>query len=96
MYGRLAEELARTSRVALGVGLVEVNVHIAFFIGEEQVDLEAIASIEDGLSEEDWAGWATLTERLGDRCQLVGDDLFVTNPEFLERGIKEIAATRFS
>lgn len=48
-----------------------------------------IASIEDGLSEEDWDGWAKLTDRLGNQCQLVGDDLFVTNPEFLERGIRE-------
>jgi len=52
-------------------------------------DRYPIASIEDGLSEEDWEGWATLTERLGERCQLVGDDLFVTNPAFLERGIRE-------
>jgi enolase len=48
-----------------------------------------IVSIEDGLGEEDWSGWATLTQRLGDRCQLVGDDLFVTNTSFLRRGIDE-------
>ena len=48
-----------------------------------------IVSIEDGLGEEDWSGWASLTERLGDRCQLVGDDLFVTNTSFLRRGIDE-------
>ncbi|WP_407306354.1 phosphopyruvate hydratase [Desulfosporosinus sp. SB140] len=47
-----------------------------------------IVSIEDGLSEEDWEGWAKLTERLGDRVQLVGDDLFVTNPARLSRGIE--------
>ena len=46
-----------------------------------------IVSIEDGLAEDDWDAWATLTERLGDRVQLVGDDLFVTNPERLRRGI---------
>ena len=46
-----------------------------------------IVSIEDGLGEEDWDGWATLTERRGERCQLVGDDLFVTNTSFLRRGI---------
>jgi enolase len=46
-----------------------------------------ILSIEDGMDEEDWAGWATLTEKLGDRVQLVGDDLFVTNTERLKRGI---------
>jgi enolase len=46
-----------------------------------------ILSIEDGMAEEDWAGWKTLTERLGNRLQLVGDDLFVTNTERLRRGI---------
>jgi enolase len=48
-----------------------------------------VVSLEDGMDEEDWAGWRTLTERLGDRVQLVGDDLFVTNPERLRRGIDE-------
>ena len=46
-----------------------------------------IVSIEDGMDEEDWDGWATLTQRIGDRMQLVGDDLFVTNTERLRRGI---------
>ena len=46
-----------------------------------------ILSIEDGLDESDWGGWALMTERLGDRVQLVGDDLFVTNPSILKRGI---------
>ncbi|MEM1026271.1 MAG: phosphopyruvate hydratase [Myxococcota bacterium] len=48
-----------------------------------------ILSIEDGLGEDDWATWAELTKRIGDRCQLVGDDLFVTNSSRLERGIEE-------
>jgi enolase len=48
-----------------------------------------IVSIEDGLDESDWKGWRLLTEQLGDRLQLVGDDLFVTNVEFLERGIRQ-------
>lgn len=48
-----------------------------------------IDSIEDGMAENDWDGWRKLTECIGDRCQLVGDDLFVTNVEFLGRGIKE-------
>ena len=48
-----------------------------------------IVSIEDGLDESDWAGWAILTEKLGDQVQLVGDDLFVTNTEILQRGIDE-------
>jgi enolase len=47
-----------------------------------------ILSIEDGMDEEDWEGWKLLTEKLGDRVQLVGDDLFVTNPERLRRGIE--------
>ena len=47
-----------------------------------------IDSIEDGLSEEDWEGWVKLTKAIGDRCQLVGDDLFVTNVKYLEKGIK--------
>ncbi len=51
-----------------------------------------ILSIEDGLSEEDWEGWTKLTKRMGDDIQLVGDDLFVTNPIRLEKGIKEKAA----
>ena len=46
-------------------------------------------SIEDGMGEDDWEGWANLTNRLGDRVQLVGDDLFVTNPAILRRGIRE-------
>src|SRR3954451_8686318 len=48
-----------------------------------------LVSLEDGLAEDDWDAWKTLTERLGDRLQLVGDDLFVTNPERLRRGIDE-------
>jgi len=51
-----------------------------------------IDSIEDGMSENDWDGWKLLTERLGHRCQLVGDDLFVTNVDFLARGISEKCA----
>jgi len=51
-----------------------------------------ILSIEDGLSEEDWEGWRNMTKRLGDRVQLIGDDLFVTNPVRLARGIKEKCA----
>ncbi len=54
----------------------------------EWVNKYPIVSIEDGLSEDDWDGWATLTKALGDRVQLVGDDLFVTNEERLRRGIE--------
>jgi enolase len=46
-----------------------------------------IVSIEDGMAEDDWDGWKALTDAVGDRVQLVGDDLFVTNPEVLQRGI---------
>lgn len=63
---------------------------------EEMIDLWAdwcakwpIRSIEDGLAEDDWAGWKSLTDRLGDSVQLVGDDLFVTNKTFLGKGIDE-------
>jgi len=58
----------------------------------EWVDRYPIVSIEDGMAEDDWDGWKALTDALGDRVQLVGDDLFVTNPEVLERGIREGAA----
>ena len=63
---------------------------------DEQVDYLArlistypIDSIEDGMSENDWEGWKKLTDRIGGRCQLVGDDLFVTNVEFLSKGIAQ-------
>ena len=52
------------------------------------IDEYPIVSIEDGLAEDDWEGWKKLTEAIGDRCQLVGDDLFVTNTERLARGIE--------
>jgi enolase len=58
----------------------------AFWAG--LLDRYPIVSIEDGLAEDDWAAWATLTAELGERVQLVGDDLFVTNPERLARGIE--------
>jgi enolase len=53
------------------------------------IDKYPIVSIEDGLAEDDWDGWKLLTEAIGERCQLVGDDLFVTNTERLSRGIEE-------
>lgn len=55
---------------------------------EEMVDKYPIISLEDGLAEEDWENWKKLTDRIGDRVQLVGDDLFVTNPERLKKGIE--------
>ncbi len=59
---------------------------------EELISKYPIDSIEDGLDENDWENWVKLTEAIGDRCQLVGDDLFVTNVKFLEKGIKMGAA----
>jgi enolase len=64
---------------------------IAFYRG--LIDSFPVVSIEDGLAEDDWDGWTTLTAELGPRCQLVGDDLFVTDPERLERGLRENVAT---
>ncbi len=63
---------------------------VAFY--KDLVDNYPIVSIEDGLSEDDWNGWGKLYETLGNRIQLVGDDLFVTNPERLRRGIQERCA----
>jgi enolase len=59
---------------------------------ESWVDKYPIVSLEDGLGEEDWAGWKELQARIGSRVQLVGDDLFVTNPSFIRKGITEQAA----
>src|ERR1700723_1336122 len=66
---------------------------------EEQVEYLAklqgaypILSIEDGMAEQDWVGWKLLTDKIGGKCQLVGDDIFVTNVEILDRGIKEKVA----
>ena len=55
---------------------------------EELISRYPIDSIEDGMSENDWEGWKLLTERIGDRCELVGDDLFVTNVQYLKKGIE--------
>jgi enolase len=63
---------------------------IAFY--EDWISRYPIRSIEDGLAEGDWAGWTAQTAKQGDRIQIVGDDIFVTNPKILERGIAERAA----
>ncbi len=65
----------------------EQTAYLAELIGKYPID-----SIEDGMAENDWDGWRELTRALGDRCQLVGDDLFVTNIEFLKRGIESQCA----
>ena len=59
---------------------------------ERLIDFYPIDSIEDGMGENDWEGWAMLTERIGNRCQLVGDDLFVTNVKYLSKGIERNCA----
>ena len=59
---------------------------------EDLVDRYPIISIEDGMAEDDWDGWKALTDTVGDKCQLVGDDLFVTNPERLSMGLEKGAA----
>jgi enolase len=65
----------------------EMVAYLAALIGDYP-----IVSIEDGMAEDDWDGWAALTEAIGDRCQVVGDDLFVTNPKRLQMGIDKGAA----
>ena len=60
---------------------------VAFY--EELVNKFPIRSIEDGCDENDWSGWKKLTDAIGDRVQLVGDDLFVTNVDFLKKGIDQ-------
>jgi enolase len=76
--------LAREDRALNGTELID--------FWADWVGRYPIVSLEDGLAEDDWSGWTALTERLGDRIQLVGDDLLVTNTERLARGIREHAA----
>ncbi|HJP70334.1 MAG TPA: phosphopyruvate hydratase [Candidatus Limnocylindria bacterium] len=76
--------LAREDRTLTGSELIE--------FWSEWVERYPIVSLEDGLAEDDWAGWAELTERLGGRLQIVGDDLLVTNTDRLARAISERAA----
>src|SRR5699024_1681502 len=71
-----------------GEGVTKSPAEMISFL-EELVDKYPIISIEDGLSEDDWDGWKQLTDRLGNRVQLVGDDLFVTNTERLSAGIEK-------
>lgn len=66
---------------------VEQVDYLTYLVNQYPID-----SIEDGMAENDWDGWRMLTERLGDRCQLVGDDLFVTNVKFLRKGIEQHCA----
>ena len=82
--GQLTYRLAKEGRTLLTDELID--------FWADWVARYPIVSLEDGLAEDDWAGWAKLTARLGARVQLVGDDIFVTNPERLERGIEEHGA----
>ncbi|MBI1967601.1 MAG: phosphopyruvate hydratase [Gemmatimonadetes bacterium] len=85
-----ASELYQDSRYVFkksGGGTKSADEMIALYKG--WIDRYPIVSIEDGLAEDDWGGWAKLTEALSSRVQLVGDDLFCTNVERLERGIEE-------
>jgi enolase len=85
-----ASELAQNGGYVFkksGAGRKSADDMIALY--KSWIDRYPIVSIEDGLGEDDWSGWAKLTEALGDRVQLVGDDLFCTNTELLGRGIEE-------
>lgn len=84
LYGDGAYTLAREGRTLSGVEMVD--------FWADWVDRYPIVSLEDGLAEDDWATWTALTARLGDRVQLVGDDLLVTNTVRLGRAIRERAA----
>jgi enolase len=74
-----------------GEGVTKDSAEMCEFWGD-WIAKYPIVSIEDGLAETDWDGWKQLNAAIGDRCQLVGDDLFVTNPAILQRGIDEQAA----
>ena len=84
LFGDGRYTLAREGRALNGSELID--------FWADWVDRYPIVSIEDGLAEDDWEGWTALTERLGERIQLVGDDLLVTNTRRLERAIRERAA----
>jgi len=85
-----ATELYRNKKYNLAVGKKEKlssNEMIDYL--ERLVNRYPIISIEDGLSEDDWGGWKSLTRRVGDRTQIVGDDVFVTNTDILRKGIED-------
>ncbi len=84
LYKSDAYHLEKEDRVLTSIDMVK---H-----WDEWVSRYPIVSIEDGLAEDDWDGWANLLDRLGDRCQLVGDDLLVTNPQRIERAIESHSA----
>ncbi len=71
-----------------GSGAAQLNSREQVAYLEYLIDKYPIDSIEDGMAENDWAGWQLLTQKIGERCQLVGDDLFVTNVKYIEKGIE--------
>ena len=74
-----------------GKGVKKTSAEMADYLSQLVANYP-IDSIEDGMDENDWAGWKILTEKIGDKCQIVGDDLFVTNVDYLAKGIKEGSA----
>jgi enolase len=84
LYDRGSYALAREKRTLDAAGMIQLY--------QDWAERYPLVSVEDGLAEDDWAGWHELTARLGDRLQLVGDDLFVTNEERIERGVREKVA----
>ncbi|MFM7719408.1 MAG: phosphopyruvate hydratase [Actinomycetota bacterium] len=86
-----ASEFLRDGAYHLEGRSLDVDGMVGYY--RDLLDGFPVVSIEDPLGEDDWAGWATLTAELGDRCQLVGDDLFVTDTERLARGVREGVAT---
>jgi enolase len=82
-----ASEFCRGNRYRFEGSPISSKRMIDFY--ESVTDRYPLVSIEDGLSENDWSGWETMTKRLGSRLQLVGDDLFVTNPGILSKGIEK-------
>ncbi|MDO8689043.1 MAG: phosphopyruvate hydratase [Dehalococcoidia bacterium] len=87
-----ATELFRDGKYVLPREGANLSSHEMVDLYERWVNQYPIISIEDGLAEDDWEGWRLLTERIGDRVQLVGDDLYVTNIDRLARGIQEKAS----
>jgi enolase len=84
-----ASEFFKDGKYVLeGEGKTLDSAQFADFLAE-LCDNHPIVSIEDGMAEDDWDGWAALTKRIGDKVQLVGDDLFVTNTERLARGVRD-------
>lgn len=85
-----ASELHRDDGYHIDGRVLSSSALVEFY--EELSRSYPLFSLEDGLGEEDWEGWQLLTKRLGDRLQIVGDDLFVTSPQRLERGLREKSA----